>query len=81
MCYLVEDIVDLLTADKADMTFPQQASHFTSHLILADTHHDHESRHVVQHDDQDAVLVVLQALLLRLPQGGIPGIYNTIMKP
>ena len=68
-------MVDLGAADKADVALAQQAAHFAAQLVLGDVHHGHEGYKVVEHDGQQAVLIILQPLTLRLPQRVVPAIY------
>ena len=57
--YLVQQVVDVFATDQAYVALAEQATHFSAHLVLGHTRHDHERHHVVQHTRQQAVLVIL----------------------
>ena len=69
---LVQQQVDLLTVDQANVTLAQQSPHDPLHVSLVYLHHHHESHQVVEHGGQEPVLVVLQSFLLVLAEVLVP---------
>ena len=56
---LIEQCVDVLTADESHVTLAEQASRLASDLGFAHAQHDHHGDHVVEHHSEQAVLVEL----------------------
>lgn len=72
MLDVVQQVVDVLALQQPNVRLAQQTADLLLDLILGHPHHQHEGCLVVQHDCQQLVLVVLQRLLLRIGQRGVP---------
>ena len=48
----VEQLVDLLTHEQADVRLAEHAAYLAAYLVLAHLHHDHEADQIVDHDGE-----------------------------
>lgn len=69
----VQQVVDLLAVDQPDVALAQEPAHLALELVLIHVRHHHDGHQVVEHVRQQAVLLVLEPLALRLAQLVVPG--------
>lgn len=72
MCDDIQEIVHILTVVKTNMGLAQQPPHLLFDLRFWNTHHKHEPHKIVQHDRQEAVLILFQPLLFSITKGIVP---------
>lgn len=56
---VIEQLINLLAACQADVTFSEETPDLSLDLIFVHIHHDKESHHVIQHYSKQTIFVVL----------------------
>lgn len=60
----IEQLIDLLTHQQTNVTFSEHSANLASNLVLANTHHDHKSDEIVEHDGEKMILLEFEAFAL-----------------